>query len=119
MALHRGIAWALIALGVVQLFLGVYWSWEVWVRVAQDGLFDAIDPWMDRNAAFWFTYLSLPVMFSGVICLRLLRDTGRPLPRVVGYWLLGLGALGTVFMPASGFFLLLIFGGLALLPVES
>lgn len=119
MALHRGIAWALIALGAIQCALGIYWSWEVWVRVANDGFFDAIDPWMDRNAAFWFAYLGLPLIFSGVLCVRLLRDTGRPLPQSTGCWLLGLGAVGTFLMPASGLILLAIFGILILLPVRA
>ena len=119
MTLHRSIAWALVALGALHLVLGIYWSWEVWVRIARDGFFDAIDPWMDRNAAFWFTYLSLPIMFAGALCLRLLKDTGKPLPRSVGLWLLILGAIGTFFMPASGFIFLLILGALALLPVKA
>jgi len=119
MALHRGVAWALVALGIIHLILGITWSWEVWVRVARDGFFDAIDPWMDRNAAFWFTYLSLPFVFAGVLCLRLLKDTGKPLPRSVGLWLLALGALGTFFMPASGFIFLFILGALVLIPVRA
>jgi hypothetical protein len=119
MTLHRGIAWALVALGVLHLVLGVVWFWEVWLRVAHDGFFDAIDPWMDRNAAFWFTYQALPLLLVGVLCLRLLRDTGRPLPRSIGWWLLGFGALGTFFMPASGFILLALSGMLALFPVRS
>jgi hypothetical protein len=119
MTLHRAIAWALIALGAVHLVLGITWFWDVWVRVAHDGLFDAVDPWMDRNAAFWFTYLSLPVMLAGVLCLRLLKDTGRPLPHSIAYWLLGLGGIGTFLMPASGFIFLVLFGALALLPVKA
>jgi hypothetical protein len=119
MTLHRGIAWALVALGALHLGLGITWSWDVWVRIARDGFFDAIDPWMDRNAAFWFTYLGLPIMFVGVLCLRLLKATGRPLPRSVAVWLLGLGAVGTFFMPASGFFFLVILGALALLPART
>jgi len=119
MTLHRGIAWALVALGALHVVLGIYWSWEVWVRIANDGLFDAIDPWMDRNAAFWFTYLSLPIMFAGVLCLRLLKDTGKPLPRSVGLWLVALGAIGVFFMPASGFIVLVILGVLVLLPVRA
>lgn len=119
MTLHRGISWALVALGALHLALGIYWSWEVWARIVSDGFFDAIDPWMDRNAAFWFTYLSLPIMFAGVLCLQLLKDTGKPLPRVVGFWLLGMGAVGTFLMPASGFGLLVILGVLALLPVRN
>ena len=118
MTLHRSIAGTLVALGVLHLVLGIYWSWEVWVRVAHEGFFDAIDPWMDRNAAFWFTYLSLPIIFAGVLCLRLLKDTGKPLPRSVSLWLVGLGAIGAFFMPASGFVILIILGALALLPVK-
>lgn len=118
MTLHRGIAWALVALGAIQFVLGISWSWEVWVRVAHDGLFDAIDPWMDRNAAFWSAYLSLPIMFAGALCLRLLKETGRPLPRSVGLWLLGLGVVGTFFMPASGFVFLVVLGALTLLRVK-
>lgn len=119
MTLHRSIAWALVALGVSQLILGVSWSWEVWVRVAHDGFFDAIDPWMDRNAAFWFAYLGLPIIFSGALCLRLLKDTGRPLPRGVGIWMLCLGAIGTLFIPASGLIFLAVLGALVLLPVKT
>ena len=119
MTLHRSIAWALVALGALHLVLGIYWSWEVWVRIARDGSFDAIDPWMDRNAAFWFTYLGLPIMFAGALCLRLLKDTAKPLPPTVAYWLLILGAIGTFFMPASGLVFLLILGALALVPVNA
>jgi hypothetical protein len=119
MTLHRSIAWALVALGVLHLVLGIIWSWEVWIRIAQDGFFDAIDPWMDRNAAFWFTYLSLPLVFGGVLCLQLLKQTRRPLPRSVGLWLLGLGAVGSFFMPASGLVFMMLLGGMALLPVKS
>jgi hypothetical protein len=118
MTLHRGIAWALVALGAFHLALSIVWSWEVWERVARDGFFDSIDPWMDRNAAFWFTYLSLPLLFAGALCLRYLKDTGTPLPHSVGYWLLAIGVVSAFFMPASWLGLLAVLGVLVLLPVR-
>jgi hypothetical protein len=81
--------------------------------IVDDGFVDAVDGNMDREAAFWF--LATGVVWFNVAHLThwVIRRTGR-IPALVGWWTVGLAVPSLVLLPASGFWLVLAVGILAL-----
>ncbi len=62
--LTRSSGLLLIATGVLHVLLGVLLGAEPLADIAQDGLFNAVDPYVDRSLVFWF-------LMSGVLIIML------------------------------------------------
>ena len=71
----------------------------------------------ERESALWFHLTGLAWLALGELARWTVRETGR-LPARLGGWLLGTGMALTVFMPASGGWLVIGVGLLALLPAR-
>jgi hypothetical protein len=81
--------------------------------IADDGVVDAIAGHVDREAAFWFLSTGVVWFSVGHLTHWVIRRTGR-IPALVGWWTLGLAVPSLVLLPASGFWLVLAVGVLAL-----
>ena len=81
--------------------------------IADDGFVDTIDGNEEREATFWFLATGVVWFNVGHLTHWVIRRTGR-IPALVGWWTLGLAVPSLVLLPASGFWLLLAVGALAL-----
>lgn len=81
--------------------------------VAGDGFVDTIDGDLERAATFWFLATGIVWFTVGHLTHWAIRRTGR-IPALVGWWTLGLAVPSLVLLPASGFWLALVVGVLAL-----
>jgi hypothetical protein len=81
--------------------------------IIDDGLVDAVDGNADRAATFWFLATGVVWFTVGHLTHWVIRRTGR-IPALVGWWTVGLAVPSLVLMPASGFWLVLAVGVLAL-----
>jgi hypothetical protein len=59
---------------------------------------------------FWFLVVGIACFFLGHTLHYYIKRTAQPAPKFLGYYMLGLGIIGTVFAPVSGFFLFIIQG---------
>jgi hypothetical protein len=81
--------------------------------IADDGFVDAVDGNVERAATFWFLATGVVWFNVGHLTHWVIRRTGR-IPALVGWWTLGLAVPSLVLLPASGFWLALAVGVLAL-----
>ena len=81
--------------------------------IVDDGFVNAIDRNVDRAATFWFLATGVLWFNVGHLTHWVIRRTGR-IPALVGLWTLGLAVPSLVLLPASGFWLALGVGILAL-----
>ena len=73
-------------------------------EIADAGVVDSIDPYPERQAAFWYLMTGVSLLALGELARWTVRETGG-VPARLGGWLVGMGMTGVVFMPASGFWL--------------
>ena len=87
--------------------------WTPLSKIADAGVVDSIDPYPERQAAFWYSMTGVSLLGLGELARWTVRETGR-LPARLGGWLVGMGVTGIVLMPASGFWVIAALGVLAL-----
>lgn len=96
----------LIATSLIHLLVGAWLYAEPLADIGRNGIFNAVDPEFDRNAAFWFMMVA-PLLFTlGQLCCWA-QAQGISLPAFVGWYLLAISVVGVVLMPISGFWLLI------------
>ena len=83
-------------------------------EIADAGVVDSVDPYPERQSAFWYLMTGVSLLALGELARWTVRETGR-VPARLGGWLVGMGVTGIVFMPASGFWLVAALGVMALL----
>lgn len=99
----------LIAIGAVHLAAIALFYRRPFIDIVAEGGFDAVDPassgpMFDREAAYWYLFAGLGFVLLGVLVTWVERHLGAP-PAVLGWLLLGVGALGVFLVPVSGFWL--------------
>ncbi|AHH97757.1 DUF6463 family protein [Kutzneria albida] len=109
----RWIPSLLTATGVLHLLYGAATLAPVIGDILGAGLVNAVGGHLDRQAAFWFLVAAPNLSALGELARWAVRRTGT-LPARLGGWLLGIGVVGVVLLPVSGFWLVLIIGVLAL-----
>ena len=113
--MNRFARWAprlLIAGAILHIGVGLA-LWTPLAEVVEAGVIDSIDPYRERQYAFWYLMTGVAWLALGELARWTLRETGR-VPARVGCWLIGIGVTGIVFMPASGFWLIAAVGAIAL-----
>ena len=81
-------------------------------QIAEAGVIDSIDPYPERQSAFWYLMTGVSLLALGELARWTVRETGR-VPARLGGWLVGMAVTGIVFMPASGFWLVAALGVIA------
>ena len=94
----------LLGVGTLHNVVGVLLFSGPLGAIAAAGGWDAVDPHVDRNMAFWFLIAGLAFMLLGAL-VDWIEAQRLALPRRLGWGLLGLAALGAFCMPVSGFWL--------------
>ena len=114
--MNRSLRWLprlILGTAVVHLAAGLAFE-TPFGEIADAGFVDSIDPYPERQAAFWYLMTGVSLLALGELARWTVRETGR-VPARLGGWLVGMGVIGIVFMPASGFWLVAALGVLALL----
>ena len=75
------------------------------VEVARRGTFHTIGSDPTAGAAIWFVLFGVLLFVYGLALDALEKASPHPLPKVIGWSLLVLGAAGGMIMPVSGFWL--------------
>src|SRR5437870_7544714 len=93
------------------------------VAIARDGFVNGVEPqllarglpaYFDREAAFWFMlYAPIPLMI-GLVTRRAIEVQDVVVLRLIGWTMLFTGGAGVLAMPVSGFWIVLVLGGLVL-----
>jgi len=81
--------------------------------IADDGFVDAVEGDVERGATFWFLAFGVVWFTLGHLTHWVVRRTGQ-VPALVGWWTIGLTVPSLILLPASGFWLALVVGVLAL-----
>jgi hypothetical protein len=98
--------------GVLHQTVGLALGWDVVVAVLRDGYVGAIEPDNERMVVFWFFVAGWLMMFCGRALRAIERE--RALPAEFGWRLVAFGVLGGLAIPASGFWLAVPLGLVAL-----
>lgn len=97
---------SLIAVGALHTLVGIMSFGRPLAGIARDGMFNAVDPHPERQAAFWFLLTGALLVVLGQSTRWAQRRTGT-VPGSLGTSLLVISLAGVVLMPVSGFWLLL------------
>jgi len=69
-------------------------------------LFNTIqDDDFSRGLAFWFLVCGIIIIALGHLLHYYIKKEQQPAPSLLGFWLLGLGVIGCIIIPVSGFWL--------------
>ncbi len=102
------IGYVLIALGIGHAITGIILFRPALVSLFRDGFVNAVLPHPDRRVAFWFLMFSVMLLFLGQVTLYAAATDETYLLKVVGWYVLGIGAVGATAMPKSPFWIALI-----------
>ena len=105
--MKKKIGVSVIAIGVIHMIFGFAVFSPVWMEMIRDGLFNVIGEDPLRGAVIWFELYSLPIFAMGHTILTI-EERGDPIPRHLFWYLSIILLTGVFFIPASGFWLLLI-----------
>ncbi len=103
---NRHVGELLMATGVLHTLVGLRAFRAPLAAIGRDGVVGAVAGDRDRQVAVWFLLCGLSLIQLGGLARWTRRRTGT-LPASQGWALLGLGGLGALLMPRSGFWLLL------------
>ena len=102
----------LSGIAVVHIVAGLAF-WTPFGEIVDAGIVDSIDPYPERQYAFWYFMAGVAWLTLAELARWTVRETGR-LPGRLGAWLLGTGVAVSVFMPASGGWVVAALGALEL-----
>ena len=80
---------------------------DVLAEIVRSGFVNTINNEMDRNAIFWFLFSGFMMMILGKLMQDFIKESQKPLPVSLGYYLLAITVIGCLMMPVSGFWLVL------------
>ena len=98
--------------GLLHQAVGLLLSGDLVAQVLRDGYVGAIEVDVQRMVMFWFFVTGFEMLFAARALQEIERE--RPLPAAFGWWLLGIGVLGGLAIPPSGFWLVVPQGVLVL-----
>ncbi len=102
------IGYVLIVLGIGHVVTGIILFRPALVSLFRDGFVNALHPHLDRRVAFWFLMFGVMLFFLGQVTLHAAATDDTYLLKVVGWYVLGIGAVGATAMPKSPFWIALI-----------
>ena len=98
----------LVATGILHTLVGMAMGKDELWGIVKDGFFNAAkDDDFATGCAFWFLVCGIFLIILGHVVHYYIKKEQQPAPKLLGYWLLGLGIIGCAIMPASGFWLFL------------
>jgi hypothetical protein len=95
----------LIAVSVIHTVVAVAFFGEVLGSILSRGVFNAVGTDPMSGLAVWFALFGAMLFLFGLTVSEFEKVSSRPLPRLIGWSLLGLIVVGVTLMPVSGFWL--------------
>ncbi|MGF1473856.1 MAG: DUF6463 family protein [Rubrobacteraceae bacterium] len=92
---------ALIVVSLIHTAVGIVFYWRPLGDIVRGGLFNAVVPHFDRDAAFWFLMSGALIFVLGQLAWWSQRRIGT-LPAFVGWETIALAAVLGILMPVSG-----------------
>lgn len=102
------VGYVLIALGIGHTVTGIILFRPALVDLFRDGFANAVLAHRDRRLAFWFLMFSVLLFLLGQFTLYAAATNDMFLLKVIGWYGLGIGAVGATAMPKSPFWIALI-----------
>ncbi len=102
------VGYVLIALAIGHTVTGIILFRPALAALVRDGFANAVLPHLDRRVVFWFLMFSVMLFFLGQVTLYAAASNDTYLFKVVGWYALGIGAVGATAMPKSPFWIALI-----------
>lgn len=102
------VGYVLIALGIGHTVTGIILFRTALAALFRDGFVNALLPHLDRRLAFWFLMFGVILFLLGQVTLYADATGDTYLLKVVGWYALGIGAVGATAMPRSPFWIALI-----------
>jgi hypothetical protein len=99
------VGYLLLVVGVAHAVTGIAKYHAPLAAMLQEGFFNAVRPHPERLLAFWFMLFSAIPFFAGQVTLHAVASRSAYLLRLTGWYLLGIGALGVIAIPASPFWI--------------
>ena len=101
----------LIGIGVLHTLIGVFTGRAVLSQIAAANFSSEASRQLvaslGKQFAFWFLFGGVVLMLLGHLCLWIERKLSMPVPAFMGWELVIISACGLMFMPVSGFWLVL------------
>jgi hypothetical protein len=98
---------SLIIIAGIHTIFGFVFFHEIWEAMIKEGIFNTIGTDPIRGATIWFELYAIPVFALGSIVFSLEKES-IPLPGHLFWYMMLILVTGVIFMPESGFWLLLI-----------
>jgi hypothetical protein len=96
----------LVATGILHSVAGIVMGKDYLWSIVKEGVFNRVKGGDDsRGLAFWFLLCGVILIVLGHVLHYYIKKLQQPAPKFLGYWLLGLSAIGCIIMPVSGFWL--------------
>jgi hypothetical protein len=105
--MNQPIGLLLTATAVAHTVVGVILYRRPLASIIGDGVLNAVDPHIDRRAAFWFLLFGPVLVMTGRLADSAVRRGDAATAGMVARNLLGVGIAGAAAMPLSGFWLLI------------
>jgi len=103
-------SWALLALGVAHIAMGVFRFRLPYAAAFAEGGFNRFGVSDERRLAFWFTLLGPVLMLCGHLAIRATAISDTATAGLIGRYVLVAGLAGVLAFPKSPLLLLLLVG---------
>ncbi|MBJ7311450.1 DUF6463 family protein [Rugamonas sp. CCM 8940] len=107
-------AWAVLALGVGHILMGLLRFRQAFLETLRDGLVGQFHHNDTRRVGFWFTIFGPLLMLVGHLAVNAARAGDLHLFSIIGGYLIPIALLGVIAWPRSPFWAALIVGGVLL-----
>ncbi len=112
MARYSG--WYLLATGIIHNAIGLIMGWDILLGIHREGWWNTVESPQGidfaRSAITWFLVLGFFWMMMGWLMQCWQRVTHKPLPGLIGWGMLIMGAWVAILVPASGAWLVIVQG---------
>jgi len=96
-------AWILVGLGLGHIAVGVVMFKRPLAGVVRAGFVGQFVSHPDRRAAFWFMIFGPLLIMGGHLAIHAVNTADAGLLRILGFYLLGVGLVGSLALPKSPF----------------
>lgn len=113
--MRRYVGRAVLIIGIIHILFVFATMRGPLAAIARDGVFNAIESHIDRQATFWSFWFGVLLATVGRL-IQVIASRGEPVPTMTGWVLLGLGVMGGILMPIGPFWIAIPLGLLILVP---
>jgi len=105
--MKRWIGRSVILIGLLHTIFGLIAFRSTFALLLREGIINTVNGQPDREMAFWFTFFGFSMIVFGAL-IDWCESKGIKLPPAIGWGLLTIAIIGVLFMPVSGFWVVLI-----------